>query len=723
MSPDNKFRHTDFCLFKAFWALLLFLVISIPIKAQLATIQKSADRAFNNFAFKEALDKYFYLHEKDTGNTYYLSQLARSYLKLNDSKNAEIWLRRLVNQFDSVENNLLYEYAQVLSKNKKYNEAELWFTQYKNKGGSRSVNDKLLGVSNPDQFLQNESKYSITKLGLNTNESDFSPFFYDDGVAFVSSRSNKEWVKENYNWDESDYLDFYYFSIGDTLTINKINGLNSKYHEGPAHIYAAGTKAVFTRNNILGSRLKRDQEGVVNLQIFFALRDSLNNWGTITPFEYNSSDYSLGHPTISSDGNLLIFASNMPDGLGGTDLYFSRTGPDGKWSRPRNMGSIVNTSENELFPYQNGNQLFFASNGHEGLGGLDVYRIEIKNGQPMNKPENLGAPINSNQDDFGLITSDNLRSGFFTSDRDGSDDIFEFTADFVFVYGQILSKQDETPISNAEVIFLGKDKTVITSSSTDKNGNYRMEIGKGLHFDIEVKKKDYFLEQPVSESTINCSDSKTFNPIYLVQKILITQAIDEASKEIISDILQTVTDLEGNNTLSPTKSSSRQYSIDNGKRYEIVTASEGYYTQRDTLEFGDEPIGKKEYTASLKKIIVGESIKLDHIYYDVNSAKLRHESELELDKVVVFMMDNPQIKIELGSHTDSRGSASYNLNLSQKRAESASNYLVRQGINEERIIPKGYGETKINNQCVDGIKCSAKQHQSNRRTVIKILGS
>ncbi len=158
-----------------------------------------------------------------------------------------------------------------------------------------------------------------------------------------------------------------------------------------------------------------------------------------------------------------------------------------------------------------------------------------------------------------------------------------------------------------------------------------------------------------------------------------------------------------------------------GETYELFAAADGFYSKRDTFQVSKTYQGNEAHEVRLKKVVVGESIRLDHIYYDVNSADLRTESEVELDKVVGFMKDNPHLKIELGSHTDSRGSDAYNLRLSQKRAESATQYLIDQGIDKKRIIPKGYGESRPVNRCVNGVSCSAEEHQENRRTEIKIL--
>ncbi|MEM6829800.1 MAG: OmpA family protein [Bacteroidota bacterium] len=702
---------------------LFSLTLLYAVHAQEQLIRKSADQAFEQFTYSKALEKYLYLHKKDSGNVHYVSRIGETYLKLNDSQNAEQWLSKLINEYDGFDNQLLFEYAQALSKNKKYEEAKHWYDRYESAGGSSSTERKVEGIGKLQTFFSEAGKYTIKRLDFNTVESDFSPFFYENGIAFVSSRKEKEWVKSTYNWDESEYLDFYYFNPLDTgRYLSKIKGLNSTYHEGPAQVYSDGNKIVFTRNSVEGSKLQRDKKGKANLQLFFAEKEESGKWG-IAPFQHNTLDYSLGHPTISAAGDFLIFASDMPGGFGGTDLYVSKADASENWSEPVNLGSAINTSENEMFPFLSGNDLWFSSNGREGLGGLDIYRAQLTSDQVVGQPANVGAPINSSQDDFGLITEGDYKKGYFTSDREGSDDLFQYTTDLINVKGRVLTKGLNTPVDDAQVTLKDKSGKVIGKVVTDEQGYYTIELGKGTAFTLTAAKKDFLLEQPVEETTRNVADFKELKTLYLLQRLLFAEAIDASSEDTLTDATYVVHILEKENELvTPINDEGNEFKI-KPATYEVITIDEGYYTLRDTLTIDEGFFGIKNYTARLKKIVVGESIRLDHIYYDVNSAHLRHESELELDKVVVFMMDNSHIKIELSSHTDARGSASYNRKLSQRRAESATEFLINHGIAAERIVPKGYGESKLVNRCSDGTTCSSDEHQENRRTEIKILGN
>ncbi|MFY0598603.1 MAG: OmpA family protein [Cyclobacteriaceae bacterium] len=694
-----------------------FLVFS-----QESLILKSADRDFENFAYSEAVEKYEFLHKKDTNNIYYVEKIIESYVKLNKSNKAEIWLETLTSDYVDYDNYMAYIYGQVLSENKKYEEAKYWYEVYKNNGGTLNAEIKLDGINNLENFFLDNDKVKVEKLPFNTEESDFAPFFLGSKLGFVSARKEKQWVKNTYNWDESEYLDFYYYDANDTsLRIRKIKSLNSKYHEGPAEVYDQGNKIVFTRNNTNQNRLRKDQKGVTRLQLFFATLDTIGRWNDIQPFRHNNKDYSLGHPTISSNGKFLIFTSDMPGGFGGTDLYYSVLESDTSWSIPINLGATVNTAGNEMFPFLDAQYLWFASDGLDGLGGLDIYMIEMDQYTTKGEPQNVGAPINSSQDDFSFITNKDHRSGYFASDRDGDDDIFQFTKEYLTITGKVQEKETGKSIPQATVFAMNSTGDTLGSILSDSNGGYQMDLPKTAGVLITAKKNHFSQVGELKVALNSTLNSIVLDPLVMVENILEVNAAEEKSGELISNAFQVVATLENSELAEAKNESKNLYYVLAGEQYLIVSAKEGFYTKRDTVSLDTAFMGTKRFTAKLKKIVIGESIRLDHIYYDVNSANLRLESEVELDKVVVFMQDNSHIKIELSSHTDSRGSASYNQRLSQKRAESATQYLIDHGIEKDRIIPKGYGERKLVNRCSDGVRCSAGEHQENRRTEIKIL--
>ena len=678
----------------------------------------SAERDFKNFAYTEAAGKFEMAHSRDSSNLFVLQRLADSYIKLNNSQKAERWLALFISADSLHRDDYLFHYAEMLSRNQKYEESQYWFEQLSK---DRESERKVFGIRNLSQFFKDQELYQVEKKEWSSDQSDFAPTIYNGNVVFVSSRKKKTWVSNDYNWDQSEYLDFYEFEpFEDSFNISKIESLNSKYHEGPGQFYSNEGHFVFTRNITKGKRLGRNEQGVTKLQILFARKDSLGEWTDFVPFEHNSTTYSVGHPAISEDGLHLFFASDMPGGYGKTDLYYSRLNADSSWSAPINLGENVNTGENELFPTLFKDRLCFASDGREGLGGLDIFSVELRNFEVAGVPANLGYPLSSSQDDFAIAFLSES-GGYFSSNRLGTDDIFEFRMDYLHLQGQVLVVNDESPAAGAEVVVLANTEP-IAQVKADEKGQYEVKVPWKDNFQLIARKQDYELVDTMT-MVLRKGTIPSVEPLYLGQKIINLSATDAGTNEVIEDAIQIIKPLTGKNSLRPIGTHSHKYVVKESVPYEVVSVREGYYTERDTFLFDLSGGYEQFFNARLREIVVGESIRLDHIYYDLNSDHLRPESETELDKLVVFMEDNSHIVIELSSHTDAQGSSSYNLRLSQRRAESASEYLKSHGIAESRIVPKGYGEEKLVNRCQDGVKCTPEEHQENRRTEIRILSN
>ncbi len=704
---------------KYFW-LVIFLGLMKVLNAQLiptVSLTKNADQNFENFAYAKALELYKEAYQRDSTSTYVIAQISRCYIKLNDSRSSEVWLKKLVLLNPKIEREYFFLLAEQLSKNEKYEEAYQW---YEKSGDEKSLR-KMRGIEKISSLNGYGKKYSINLMEFNAQGVDFGPMYYENGVAFVSSRTKQQWVRDTYNWDGSDYLDFYFFdSTSQSLEIQKLEDLNTKLHEGPGQLFNNGNNIVFTRNNVINRKPKKDDRGVTKLQIYFAGKDDRGKWTNASPFQHNKKDYSLGHPTITESGDTLIYASDKPGGFGGTDLYMVTATGDSTWSQPLNLGEKINTQGNEMFPYLIGNRLYFASNGREGLGGLDIYMSRHSKLVNWEDPVNLGTPFNSSQDDFGLICDRRFKTGYFTSDRNGSDDIYDFKSHFISITGKVLFDSILTGISNARVTIQNSKGSFKMETLSDVSGSFNFEVPQNDTLVLLAEKENYKLVSLVSMLP-PLNDNKQLNPLLMRQALLKFRVIDQKTLANISDPSIRLTDISYGEEVQITQKTDTYYQILPGKDYEIFISRDGYYTHRDTVFTDSTYWGFNSRVIELKPIVVGESIRLEHIYYDVNSANLRLESELELDKVVVFLNDNSHLKIEMSSHTDSRGNAAYNQNLSQRRAESATKYLIMQGIDPDRIIPRGYGERKLINRCRDGVKCPNDEHQENRRTEIKIL--
>ncbi|MEO8088409.1 MAG: OmpA family protein, partial [Bacteroidota bacterium] len=476
-------------------------------------------------------------------------------------------------------------------------------------------------------------------------QTNFCPTAYKDGIVFVSDRSTESAPRKMYAWTGKPFLDLYFskqdktgsWSIPEALK-GDVNGV---YHDGPA-AFGNDSTMYFTRNNYVKRKTKKDDDDVVKLKIYQSNWTG-TGWSSLTEMPFNSDDYSTGHPALTKDGNTMYFVSDMPGGLGGTDLWMVSKA-NGKWGSPMNMGPQINTAYNEMFPsvYKD-SLLYFSSQGHLNMGGLDVFYAS-KNGTGWNDPVNMGYPLNSSQDDFGMLMNDSANGGMISSNRANSlqDNIYSFKInDLRFTLrGIAVMKNTQAPLEDVVVELLNKTTGKRESMTTGPDGTFMFKLDHNSDF-VVVGSKDNFFTNTETLTTIG---------------------------KTVSEDMEVTLKLE------------------------------------------------------MEQIIINKPIVLENIYYDLDKSDIRPDAAAGLDKLVSIMKDNPGITIELSSHTDSRADDKYNMSLSQRRAESAVAYIIAQGVVNQRISAKGYGETKLINRCKNDVKCTEEEHQQNRRTEFKVTG-
>lgn len=696
---------------------LFFLVLAFTSNAQLARLLASnldnGDKQFDSFAFADALEYYQRSYKNDTTAKDLEWKIAECYRHLNNARKSEEWYSKIVDTEDVIPI-AKYYYAEALKSNGKYAEAKKWFEEYnKDIGDDTRVKNKIAAIDNQHVMMADRSYYELSKADFNIEGADFSPAFYDNGIVFVSARKSNIFQAE-YAWDNSLFLDVYYSKLeNDTVgTVTPFDSrINTKMHDGPIDFYHNDSSAVFTRNNIIKGKKGRSSEDTNHLQIFFAERGEYG-WSHVTPFEYNSNEYSVGHATVSEDGSLMIFASDMPGGYGESDLYYSRF-VGGGWTLPESLGEVINTRGEELFPFLQDSMLYFASTGHGGLGGLDIF---IANLHDLSEIQNFGAPINSSVDDFGLVLKGT--EGYFSSNRDGNDDIFHFIDNrlpYFELNGKVVNEMDGAPIPEATV-FINNYQFI-----TDEDGRFLAVLPVNMRYHFLAEKEHFELlkkETRDIKRVFNEEMVLKMNPAGLFAKIVV---VDKETKEILDDSLIKLKDLTTDEDLEPLliEKDATLFQVVNGHEYELMGAKKEYFTGHVNEETTREK-GEVDWTIPLERIVLNKEIAIENIYYDLNKATLRSDALHELDKIVRVLHDNPTIKIELSSHTDSRGGDDYNYQLSQRRAESAVNYIISQGIDSSRMVAKGYGETKPVNQCTNGVPCGKDLHQANRRTEFKV---
>lgn len=671
-------------------------------------------------------------------------------LKTNDDYDSKVKLAhsyRLTNQFEkaeyyygqvaeaSSEPELGYYYAKMLLANGKPNEARNWAEKYNKIRPSDSKGSELLeAINNYNSLSGKDETIVVSKAGFNSSASDFSPVYYQDKLVFISDRSGKTnpWTGRAYT---SIYLTDSKLQSATPLPGNfkgNYNDICVSFTDNEKTMY-------FTQNN---KKRKKGKDDVVRLSIVSAKYNN-GTWSLSTPFPYNSSEYSTLHPAISPDGTWMVFSSDKPGGIGKKDLYISKKSGV-SWTAPQPLGAPINSSGNEAFPFiSNDGTLYYASDGLAGLGGLDVFYTKKEQGR-WSLPQNVGAPINSSKDDFGLITKDQMKSGYYSSNRDnpdGTDDIYSFQrlAQGTVLNGIVVDEFTDIPLPEVQVTLVNKKTGVKTKAISSPDGRFTFEVDPNTEYQIDGIKNN-ILTTLENISTINLKkDEKLFiklkhnDPRFTLNGSALTKK-DKKPVEGVKVILYNM-DKGTNETTMTDSEGAFHFQLEQNTQYQISGEKDGYFSSVQEITTKGLVRSTTLYVKLfllIEEIIIGKEIALEEnakigdfefkdILYDYNKSNIRPDAAIELDKLGELLTQNKGLKIELSSHTDSRGKTAYNQLLSQKRAEAAVAYIVSKGIDNQRVTAKGYGENKLRNHCADGVKCTEKQHQKNRRTEIKIL--
>ncbi len=721
--------------------LIGFIISSFGINAQKGKIIKG-EKAYDVYSYAETIKKF----ESVPGKTYEINKkLAESYFKTGDYLNAEKYYEETVKSDKSTDEDI-YRYASILKINKKYNEADEWMDKFcKINPADSRAEEYLKNKEAINDFLTDKNQFKIKNIDINTSTEDFGTAFYGKNqVVFASTRSKSKLIKRIWNWNQKPFLDLYQADIEHSQLSNVKQfkkKFNKKYHEGPASFNKKGDFMAFTLNNYKN----KSKDGIVKLQIYTSEKKD-GKWQKPVSMEFNNSEYSVGHPALTEDGKTMYFASDMPGGYGGTDIYITQKNENGEWSKPVNLGKDINTEGNEMFPFIHKNGLlFFASDGLLGIGGLDVF-VSKKTNNAWAEPKNLGTPINSSYDDFALILNDKMKSGFFSSNREdgkGDDDIYSFkllkpiTFD-VMIKGKVKDTYGN-PLANSEVILFDQEGNPLKTISTDENGVFQFKAEPNRLFTIEGSKPNYL-------SAKNNIDTKTENQIInqniILEKmpdfILKISLFDKKTNSPLSNVKTNITEQKSGKTFEVYTSDNGDYFLKLPEKhlkdtlnYSFVFEKEGYAPKNYTYNQVLTKYGEYSFNIQMNKIEAGKDlgklIEINPIYFDFDKYNIRPDAAKELDKIVKIMNEYPTMEIELSSYTDCRGSSIYNLKLSDRRAKASADYIKKRITKPTRINGQGYGETKPVNDCRceggrgKGRGCTEKQHQQNRRTEFKII--
>ncbi len=565
--------------------------------------------------------------------------------------------------------------------------------------------------------LTDNSEYSIANFRQDKKGEEFCAVPYKGSVVLVSNRRNTGFLNRNYAWTGQYFTDL--IAIGDTVDIStdklwkEVKRTNP--HDGPISFSKDNKIAILTVNQNEIDQVGGIKFSRLELKIY---REKNGEWSEEV-FPYNNKTYSVGHGVLDQQGNL-YFASDKPGGLGGVDIYKSSY-VNGSWSEPVNLGSNVNTVRDEVFPFvSNNGTLYFSSNGWPGNGGLDIFYQDDQN----SNSKHIGNPINTNADDFGIYVDENTGRGFLASNRNAfKDEIYTISKPVYKIEAELtLSTCDNKPLAKQTIVVKNLKTNVEDKFTTDDKGKISIKPS------INTSYKFTYSGEGNSSA---CTVEKTFDkegkiPVKLSSNYKTfsgkLKVVDEKGENIDGAQItyfskgKTTKKLLSNKDISTIELTSQELAETDS----IVANMINYSDARIVLNNSGDCNSEKTYSLVLSKKSGSELINLGMVYYDFDLWNLRPEGKAELDKLVKYMKEHPDLTVELGSHTDSRGPDYYNEWLSERRSQSCVKYIRAAGIPTDKILAKGYGETKLVNKCSNTDRCTEAEHQLNRRTELKI---
>ena len=479
-----------------------------------------ADDMYNRYEYAEAIDVYERLVDLGYNNETIYKRLANSNYLNARYQNASGWYQKLF-ALDgaNIEPEEMYKYALTLKSLGKYDESDQWMQKFKNaKSGDGRAHKFSMNPDYLAKIKENSGQYTIKNLAVNSESSDFSPSFFGEQLVFSSARDTGIASSNIHQWNKKSFLNLYRANAsadGELSNPKKLSKLiNKKTHESSTVFTKDGQTMYFTRNNSVNGRFARDENGVSRLKLY---RANLVNgeWGNIVELPFNNDAYSVAHPTLNKEENKLYFASDMPGTRGLSDIFVVDIHGDGSFGSPKNMGVKINTEGRETFPFiTDDNVLYFASDGHPGLGGLDVFATKINDMENL-YIQNLGEPINSKEDDFSFIINETTKKGYFASNREngkGGDDIYSLTElkrpDLdcnTLVTGSVIDEKTGKSLAGASIKIMDSSNNTIAEITSDANGNFNLERScKSGQYTIVADKMDY--EQ--GNTTFNVADAQ-----------------------------------------------------------------------------------------------------------------------------------------------------------------------------------------------------------------------
>ena len=635
--------------------ILLYLVLvnafTINIYSQKTNLV-TADKKYENFAYIDAIKIYEKVAEKGYKSAPMFEKLGNAYYFNGQLDKAVYWYKELFEIPDAkILPTYYYRYAQSLRSIGENDKADSILAQF-DKITNNDSRAKLF-VSNTnylEEIKANSGRYTVENTGINSKYSDYGSTFYNNQIIFTSARDTGSLGQRKHSWTDQHFTNLYSADLDADLNpsnpIKYDRNLKSKFNESSPVFTKDGKTVYFSRNNYLDGKKGKNSKGVTLIKLYKATLEG-DNWSNISELPFDSDNYNTAHPALSPDEKTLYFASDMPGTIGLSDIFKVQIKDDGSFGNPINLGPTINTEGRETFPFISAdNELYFASDGHPGLGGLDIFMSKINTDNSLNKVQNLGSDINSPKDDFAYLIDVKSRKGFFSSNKDGGqgyDDIYKFVETKPLkceqiIQGKIKDVDSNITIEKSKITLFDSKMMMVANSFSDQNGDYFFKVDCGLLYTVRAEKADYKTNE--KQITVPNNNGKTVLDIALEK--------DQCNVTIGDDL--------------------------------------------------------------------GKCFGIKMIYFDFDKWNIREEAAVDLEKILNVLNQYPKMKLDIRSHTDSRGTTAYNEELSQRRAKSTIEWLIQNGVSSTRLIGKGYGESQLVNKCTDGVNCSEEEHQLNRRS-------
>ena len=632
---------------KKIYTLVFVLSITIGAFGQGSKLNK-ADKKYDKYSYIDAIEIYEKVAEKGYKSVEIFEKLGNAYYFNGELDKASKWYGELFALNQEIDSEYYFRYAQALKAEGNYEKSNQYMELFAKKTDDSRAK---LYQQNKDYLTDIDAvsgKYTMDKTDVNSEFFDYGPTFFGKQIVFTSSRSEGNQYSKIHDWTKQNFTDLFVASIDNNGKLGSVENfsktVNTKYNESSPVFTKDGKTMYFTRNNYNDGKKRKSDDKVIMEKIYKA--ELINGeWTNVKELPFSNDNYKTAHPTLSPDEKTMYFASDMPGSFGNSDLYKVSIDSNGNFGSPENLGPTINTEGRETFPFVDAdNNLFFASDGHPGLGGLDIFEAKA-NKNSFEKPVNVGKPLNSPMDDFGYITNkDGL--GFFSSNRDGGtgfDDIYTFTVCTHTLSGLITDIDTKEILPNAKVILFDDKMNKISETTSSDKGAYSFKVECNKKYYVRASKEEY-------ETT-----EKSFGPV--------------------------------------TKTGESKLNIE--------------------LKRNIFPV---EVGTDLAKIL-----DVSIIYFDLDKWNIRPDAAEDLEKIIAVMNQYQNMSIDIRSHTDSRQTHKYNELLSDRRAKSTLEFMVKNGINRNRLTAKGYGETQLVNNCSDDIPCSEAEHQKNRRSEFIVL--